>query len=634
MTSLLQIIWGKSMNNKPKTKLLTISLLCCGRPDTTERCLKSLMPIREAIDSEIQVVDTGCSPETRAIIEKYADEVFEFTWCNDFGKARNFQLDQANGKMFLYIDDDEWFLDCKYIIEFFKEPDCTSYNIGGYFQRNYLDFDGREYQDIEVCRMCSVTPETTFKGKIHEYIEPAYGNAMFMDARAGHFGYVHVSDEENIKHSMRNIPLIEEMMAEEPDNMRWPYQLAQEWKSIKRFEETIQVCQKAYDQIVDKDDNESLRYRGSFICGMALAYHQLDRNDEIIALYEKEAKNPDIMEIPLTCLAFYGATAYFRKNDSNNCRKACDYYLKNYEKYSEDMAQMFIQGGLFTNETFEESRVNMIYCFLMTLGLEEDDYGPLTHYYRRINWNSQIVRINRGFVVTLLKKASEVGYKKELKDVLNKFFTSAGFRDLIEYHIEQVNEKLSVEELENILKAFKGTAGEKEIELFIGIRILEKQFLETGEWDSYRQITTELENYAKATLEWQKVHDSFLIDKADEKPPMDRTAMLGQGILQFLEHADDDVKESLTILKNLFGIRPAMTGAISELSRLYGERVKVLTAKQQNPEKFLEMYNLEEALLRQIADLDAAGHTEEAIATYRQLVDVLQGAFGVDTLHV
>ena len=65
------------MNTKEKTKLLTISLLCCGRPDTTERCLKSLIPIREAIDSEIQVVDTGCSPETRAIIEKYADEVFD-----------------------------------------------------------------------------------------------------------------------------------------------------------------------------------------------------------------------------------------------------------------------------------------------------------------------------------------------------------------------------------------------------------------------------------------------------------------------------------------------------------------------------------------------------------------------------
>ncbi|MBQ8490304.1 MAG: glycosyltransferase [Pseudobutyrivibrio sp.] len=622
------------MNNKPKTKLLTISLLCCGRPDTTERCLKSLMPIREAIDSEIQVVDTGCSKETRAIIEKYADEVFEFTWCNDFGKARNFQLDQANGKMFLYIDDDEWFLDCKYIIEFFKEPDCTSYNIGGYFQRNYLDFDGREYQDIEVCRMCSVTPETTFKGKIHEYIEPAYGNAMFMDARAGHFGYVHVSDEENIKHSMRNIPLIEEMMAEEPDNMRWPYQLAQEWKSIKRFEEMLKVCTDAYEKLKSMDDNESLRYRGSFVCGIAIAYHQMDRNDELIELYEREAKKPDIMEIPLACIAFYAATVFFKTEQAQKCKDSCNYYLKIYEKYKGDQGAMFIQGGLFSNDSFDETKSNMIYCFLMAIGLEENDYGPLTHYYRRINWNSEIVRLNRGFVVTLLKKASEVGYKKEISTVLNKFFTTAGFRDMIEYHIENVNEHLNEEELSNILNAFKGTSGEKEIKLFIGIRILEKQFAQIEEWDSYSQLVAELKNYANTTLEWQALHDSFFNKKNDVKLPVDRTTMLGQGILQFLEHADDDVKESLTILKNLFGIRPAMTGAISKLSRLYSERAKVISARQQNPEKFAEMYNLEEALLHQIADLDATGHTEEAISTYRQLVDVLQASFGVDTLHI
>ena len=247
------------MNNKPKTKLLTISLLCCGRPDTTERCLKSLMPIREAIDSEIQVVDTGCSKETRAVIEKYADEVFDFVWCNDFAKARNFQLDQANGKMFLFIDDDEWFLDTKYIIDFFKQPDCTSYNIGGYFQRNYLDFDAKEYSDVEVVRMCSVTPNTYFVGKVHEYIEPAYGNAMFMDAKAGHFGYVYASEEENRAHSMRNIPLLKEMMEENPENFRWPYQLAQEYKALKEFDKLYELCKDGFERASiynEEEENE------------------------------------------------------------------------------------------------------------------------------------------------------------------------------------------------------------------------------------------------------------------------------------------------------------------------------------------------------------------------------------------
>ena len=85
------------------------------------------------------------------------------------------------------------------MIEFFQRPDCTNYNIGGYFQRNYLDFEGLEYEDIEVIRMCTVTPETYFVGKVHEYIEPSYGNAMFMDARAGHYGYAFMLNRRSMR---------------------------------------------------------------------------------------------------------------------------------------------------------------------------------------------------------------------------------------------------------------------------------------------------------------------------------------------------------------------------------------------------------------------------------------------------
>lgn len=620
------------MNNKPKTKLLTISLLCCGRPETTERCLQSLMPIREAIDSEIQVVDTGCSPETRAVIEKYADEVFEFEWCNDFAKARNFQLDQANGKMFLYIDDDEWFLDCKYIIEFFQQPDCTTYNIGGYFQHNYLDFDGKEYQDIEVCRMCSVTPETHFVGKIHEYIEPSYGRAMFMDAKAAHFGYVYATEEENIKHSMRNVPLLREMMEEDPDNLRWPYQLAQELKAIKQFDEMYDVCKAAAEKSLIKNDSDDMRYRGSFICGMAIALHQTDKNKELEELYETQAKNPTIMELPLACLAFYVSTAYFNEQKNDECLAACNYYLKICDKLANNKAEMFIQGGLFSADTFDTTKVNMVYCFIMTIGMENDDFGPLVHYYRRIAWDSPIVRLNRGFIVMLLKKCSELGYKKELRDVLNKFFTSSGFRDMIEFHIDKVAPDLSEQELENVAAAFKTTDGEKEIRLYIDIRLLEKQFAGIEYWDSYDELIEALANYGNMTLTWQQMHDSWLLDEDDDKP-LNHSTKLGQGLQQFIAEADVDVTASLKILKNLFGFRPAMTGALGELSRLYTMRIKIRDAKRNDPDKFNEMYKLEETILAQIAELDAAGRSDEAVATYQQLVGILQNTFGVDTLH-
>ncbi|MCR5580334.1 MAG: glycosyltransferase, partial [Pseudobutyrivibrio sp.] len=458
------------MNNKPKTKLLTISLLCCGRADTTERCLKSLMPIRNAIDSELQVVDTGCSPETRAIVEKYADEVFDFEWINDFAAARNFQLDQANGKMLLFIDDDEFFLDCKYIIEFFKQPDCTDYNIGGYYQRNYTDLEGKEYEDIEVVRMCTITPETVFKGKVHEYIEPSYGNAMFMDARAGHYGYVYMTDEDNYNHAMRNIPLLLEMMEEEPDNLRWPYQLGQEYRSIKKFDELYDLCKEAFDHSFDIHEPESIRYRGPFICGMLITLDAQARYDEVIELYNDQINKNDIMDVPKAKMCVYAAKAYFIKGDDTKCEELVDYYFKARERYEEDKGQMFVQGGIFVSDVFDSFHLNTMYCYKMTCAMHRDDLGPLVHYYRRIAWNNHVVRINRGFVHTLAMKAAKYGPKKEITDVLNKFFVRPGLRDIMEKEIEDALPVLNEEQLENIKKAFAKTDGKKEMDMFLDIR--------------------------------------------------------------------------------------------------------------------------------------------------------------------
>ena len=58
-----------------------------------------------------------------------------------------------------------------------------------------------------------------------------------------------------------------------------------------------------------------------------------------------------------------------------------------------------------------------------------------------------------------------------------------------------------------------------------------------------------------------------------------------------------------------------------------------MAKKEKDPNKFAEMYNLEEGILKQIADLDAAGKSDEAIATYEQLTSIIRSTYGVDTLH-
>ena len=59
--------------------ILSIALLVSNRKDTIQKCLDSLTPIREAIPSELILVDTGCDEDLRRLLEKHGDIVTNFT---------------------------------------------------------------------------------------------------------------------------------------------------------------------------------------------------------------------------------------------------------------------------------------------------------------------------------------------------------------------------------------------------------------------------------------------------------------------------------------------------------------------------------------------------------------------------
>ena len=99
---------------------LTISLLVSDRKETLKRCLDSILPLLEEINSELIVVFTGKNPDILETVKQYTSHIIPFTWCNDFSKARNAGLIEAKGEWFLYLDDDEWFENVNEIIQFFK----------------------------------------------------------------------------------------------------------------------------------------------------------------------------------------------------------------------------------------------------------------------------------------------------------------------------------------------------------------------------------------------------------------------------------------------------------------------------------------------------------------------------------
>ena len=150
--------------NKP---ILSISILASDRLDTLPRCLESLTPIREAIPSELIIVDTSKNSEVHEVILKYADKVATFEWCADFAKARNVGVKLAEGEWFMFLDDDEWFAEPEELIEFFQSGEYKHYGYASHRIRNYYDEDFKRYGHAWVTRLAKICPEFAFHSKIH-----------------------------------------------------------------------------------------------------------------------------------------------------------------------------------------------------------------------------------------------------------------------------------------------------------------------------------------------------------------------------------------------------------------------------------------------------------------------------------
>lgn len=85
--------------------MFTISLCMIVKNEecTIERCLDS---VQHLVD-EINIIDTGSTDRTKNIVRNYTPRIFDFTWCDDFAKARNFSFQQATKDFILWLDADD-----------------------------------------------------------------------------------------------------------------------------------------------------------------------------------------------------------------------------------------------------------------------------------------------------------------------------------------------------------------------------------------------------------------------------------------------------------------------------------------------------------------------------------------------
>jgi|GEM_PF-6175798 len=265
-----------------KDILLTISVLVSGREDTTRKCLDSLQDLRRQIPCELLLTDTGCPEDMRGWLEAYADEVYDFTWCNDFAVARNVGAKAAKGKWFLYLDDDEWFEDTSGIVSFLQSGEYKQYHTAFYKVRNYEDRSGLRYRDSYVSRMVEMRKDTQFVYPIHEALMPTLHPVKYLDDFVHHYGYVYDSAEEEDAKTKRNLTLLHQALQEDRHCLRYHLELVLEYNSIMDYKSSIEI---SYQGIVDYDTSDSGNLKN-----VTVLYANIVRCYISIGEYEKACK--------------------------------------------------------------------------------------------------------------------------------------------------------------------------------------------------------------------------------------------------------------------------------------------------------------------------------------------------------
>jgi glycosyltransferase involved in cell wall biosynthesis len=307
--------------------VLTIGMIIRNEIKYLEEMLKSLAPLREAVECKLVIVDTGSNDGSDEIAEKYADKFSRFEWCDDFAAARNKTLELIDSEWYMYIDADEIADNITPLIEFFTSGDYKNFDSAGIIIKNILsEVSSNEFRPIRLVR---VVPGLRFNGAIHELLNVGHKQIKYTDAHFNHYGYYVVNVRERRAKEMRNSLILKKKVAEFPDNPNVWYQLA-ETSFVFDPDTAERAWQKAFELSFAPIAAPIFKY--GVLARMEMFYtakQNFEKVLEISALFDETLeKEPKIHRpiYPEIENAFYSGTAYSCLDKYAECAETFERY--------------------------------------------------------------------------------------------------------------------------------------------------------------------------------------------------------------------------------------------------------------------------------------------------------------------
>ena len=601
---------------------LSISLLASDQPSSLERCLDSLTPLLTQVPSELIIVHTGTSHHVHELTRRYTDSVIPFVWCNDFSAARNAGIQAAKGEWFLYIDDDEWFEDTSEICKFFQSGEYQKYGMACYRQRNYHNWSGICYTDIQIMRMMRMVPGIHFQNPIHEEPTPLSPPCRYFNTYVHHYGYVRTPDHSKIS---RNLMLLKRDMELRPDYVKNYIQLVQEYASEEDWRKAVKYCRQGLELCKSSGDLSDsrlgwLQTELVELTYMSGNYHQAEL--EALAILNEDSPH----ELPAADIY---AALVLSASKSCNSEKTLQYGLKFEEllRHIENTPQIWTEqnyGSLSMDKIRDPKRLCRLRIACLEAALEVGDQKQAAFFFLRLPWdNAGLIeqlypdfdRLDSRFHVLfneLLKKSPsnslyQVFYnaihmkedQEERKQLLLKciaesesdFLRKKAVKEIISSGINILDivcrldletwRRYMAETIKNLSdseaqKAWEASNTLNEEYLFYKL-ILKKELLGRSLLRGYhtgKKFIDTLSEYAETILSFYKMQyrdEMFHQDNLKFLPCSCRFALLTSEALQKLE--SQEYEKAVSLLHAALLLDTEMTGVIHELVREIAEMI-------------------------------------------------------------
>lgn len=211
------------IRRKQKKRTLSVCMIVKNEEKNVEDCLRSV----KSIADEIIVVDTGSTDNTKEVVQKYTDKVFDFEWCDDFSAARNFSLEKASCDFILWADADD-ILEAPGKIPLALKEGYDAYNFNILYGNDIFTH----------VRLFRNRKGVHFEGRVHEV--PIIDGLSFKaktDLNVIHKTQKHTTEDR----TERNLRILQKSLEEKPSNTRTMFYLANTLREAGRIQESFEM---------------------------------------------------------------------------------------------------------------------------------------------------------------------------------------------------------------------------------------------------------------------------------------------------------------------------------------------------------------------------------------------------------